>query len=53
MVRDGRDQFYKYCNFDKPMMKLLNFFRELKTSMLKGKDEFQHGKVYRDTDEKD
>jgi len=53
MERDGRNKFYSYLDIDKNTMKLLYFFKELKTKMLRGKDDYTNGQVYTDNKKED
>jgi hypothetical protein len=51
MSGDGRKEFYRHLDVDKDTMKLLYAFRELKTKMLRGKDEYSNGRVYREDED--
>jgi hypothetical protein len=47
MRGDGRNNFYRSCNFDKKTKRLLMNFREIKDEMLnEGDEEYSNGKVY-------
>lgn len=49
MVKDGRPEFFRKLDVDKHTMKLLYWFREIKTQMLNEKDnEDNSGKIYKE-----
>ena len=48
---DGRPEFFRLLDVDKDTMKLLYGFRYLKTKMMRGKDDYSNGKVYKDEEQ--
>lgn len=46
MNRDGRIEFFRHLDIDKKTIQLLYGFRWIKIQMLRGKDDYNNGKVY-------